>query len=81
MGMSLSERGKRGGQATLTRYGSEHYVEMGRRGALHNRALRDTIYFQSLGTLGGRATLAKYGRDYFAAIGKLGGKAIHERER
>ncbi len=49
--------GRKGGEATKARYGTEHFRAAGRKG----------------GRKGGATTMERYGRGFFARIGRKGG--------
>ncbi len=55
--MSRSEAGRRGGQSTMKKYGSEFYQEIGRKG----------------GKKGGNTTKERYGIEFYQKIGRKGG--------
>ncbi len=55
--MTRSEAGKRGGQTTMRKYGSEFYQKIGQAG----------------GRKGGQTTKQRYGSEFYQKIGRLGG--------
>ncbi len=55
--MTRSEAGRKGGQTTMKRYGSEFYQKIGRVG----------------GKRGGNTTKERYGKSFYQAIGRKGG--------
>jgi len=55
--MTRAEAGRRGGQSTKKRYGSEFYQEIGRKG----------------GKKGGLTTKQRYGVEFYQKIGRKGG--------
>jgi general stress protein YciG len=55
--MTRSEAGRKGGQTTMKKYGSEFYQKIGRIG----------------GKRGGNTTKQRYGLDFYQRIGRKGG--------
>lgn len=76
-GMTVNEVGRRGGQATKAKYGSDFFRKIGRKGgrAMRKRAF-GTDFYKELGKKGGSANRDKQGSDYYSKIGKKGGDAL-----
>jgi general stress protein YciG len=55
--LSRSEAGRKGGQTTLKKYGTEFYQKIGRKG----------------GRKGGQTTKQRYGTEFYKKIGRKGG--------
>ena len=58
--MTVSEAGRKGGETTSKKYGSEFYEEIGHKG----------------GKKGGQTTKEKYGHEFYEEIGHKGGQKV-----
>lgn len=76
--MTLSEAGRKGGEAVLRKYGADFYAKIGgkggeRGGAARKRSLGHDGYV-ALGQKGGEAVVKRYGPEHMARIGRRGGE-------
>jgi hypothetical protein len=58
--MTVAEAGRKGGETTAKRYGSEFYEKIGEKG----------------GKKGGQTTKQKYGHEFYEEIGHKGGQKV-----
>src|SRR5581483_11876562 len=63
---------KRGGTATLSIYGPDHFATIGSKGGVAFRDRYGTAGYQSIGKAGGQNTLANHGTDFFREIARKG---------
>ena len=69
---SCKVAGKRGGDVTKEKYGSEHYARLGEQGGKTTIEKYGSEHYARIGTKGGRTTSARYGKAHYAEIGKRG---------
>lgn len=67
-------KARAGGEATRAKYsGSDHFVNIGRRGGATVLETHGRDYFGEIGKKGGVTTKRLHGHDFYAEIGKKGG--------
>jgi len=54
---------EKGGQATLKKYGRDHYREIGRKGGLKTAQKEEGKFLARIASIGGRATAEKFHRE------------------
>jgi len=62
--------GKRGGQVTATRYGTEFFAQQGSKGGIKLKITRPPGYFAEIGSKGGKARAAKYANGEIEKAGR-----------
>jgi general stress protein YciG len=63
-----------GGEATRAKYGgSDHFVEIGKRGGSKVLQKHGREYFAEIGKRGGVSTKRLHGQAFYAEIGRVGG--------
>lgn len=65
---------KTGGDATLQKYGRDHYIALGRKGGSAVREKYSVDHFKEIGAKGGAAAAAIIGKEGYSAMGRVGGK-------
>lgn len=78
-GMSLQEAGRRGGEATKTRYGHDHYVTIGKKGGRTVKQRYGSDFYAEAGRKGGDMVKQKYGPAYYAQVGRKGGNTVKQK--
>lgn len=80
-GMTVGEAGRRGGEATKKRYGSEHYAAIGQKGGEAVRDKYGAEFFSEIGQKGGEARKGELGPEGYSALGREGGRQKGERRK
>jgi general stress protein YciG len=62
---------KNAGQSTLSKYGKEFYVRIGRMGGQACVKKHGLEHFRMMGQLGGQKTMETYGPEHYSEIGGM----------
>jgi general stress protein YciG len=78
-GMSVSEAGRRGGNAVKSKYGREYYSDIGRKGGAAIAKERGASYYSEIGKKGGETVKRNQGAEFYSEIGRKGGEALRSK--